>query len=121
MNVKPGDIAKVISGLNIGAQVYVLDALPVDMNGERISMDTVARFERAFGKIWRIELLQSCWVFSFVSETDTRMPAGTKLHCPDAWLRRVDPPGDAKETFSEDPTKEEIASNYLNLSEGEPS
>jgi hypothetical protein len=119
MNVKPGDIARLIYcpsfAENVGRQMVVMRAFPLPPGYRYVD----AAGNRLEGHNWLCRLLQPTWAFT-PSRGRFLAPAGCEFQTLDQYLRRVDPPGDTEELYRDVPTEEEKDLGLIVLSERLP-
>jgi hypothetical protein len=102
MNVKPGDLARVVRGdyqQLIGVQVYVEGEVPVGSLEELLMLaSNMARH----GQLWDCRFLESrFWKHPYAHCSGHVLKAGNTYAIPDAWLERIVPPADTDELLRE--------------------
>jgi hypothetical protein len=102
-NVKAGDLAKIASQIGTGglhgARVFVQEeAFPKNFE-EALQLFHMGHVK---GPIWRVQMLETR-----VKVNGSLVPAGTYMFADDSILRRIDPPEDGEDIYSEAPLQGE--------------
>jgi hypothetical protein len=118
MNVKPGDLAKLILdpyfGENVGRQLVVLTSY--NLADKYLHPDGSVITEQA----WLCRTLQPVRAFNCGKLPSIIVEAGKEFVTLDSYLKRIDPPEGTEELYRDVPTEEEKDLGLIVLSERLP-